>query len=68
MPLVCYYPQPSPHKIIYNSGLVVIIGTLVVIYYIVYFFPTMEVDEPRNCLVTDILLNIRKSAEWIQKR
>jgi len=28
----------------------------------------MEVNETRNCLVTDILLNIRKSAEWIQKR
>jgi len=27
----------------------------------------MEVNETRNCLVTDILLNIRKSAEWIQK-
>jgi len=25
----------------------------------------MEVNETRNCLVTDILLNIRKSAEWI---
>jgi len=36
---------------------------------IVYiFFPTMEVNETRNCLVTDILLNIRKSAEWIRKR
>jgi len=28
----------------------------------------MEVNETRNCLVTDILINIRKSAEWIQKR
>jgi len=28
----------------------------------------MEVDETRNCLVTDILLNMRKSAEWIWKR
>jgi len=28
----------------------------------------MEVNETRNCLVTDILLNIRKSAEYIQKR
>jgi len=28
----------------------------------------MEVNGTRNCLVTDILLNIRKSAEWIQKR
>jgi len=28
----------------------------------------MEVNETRNCLVTDILLNIRKSAEWIGKR
>jgi len=28
----------------------------------------MEVNENRNCLVTDILLNIRKSAEWIPKR
>jgi len=29
---------------------------------------TMEVNETRNCLVTDILLNIKKSAEWIRKR
>jgi len=29
---------------------------------------TMEVNETRNCLVTDILLNIRKSAGWIRKR
>jgi len=28
----------------------------------------MEVNETRNCLVTDILLNYRKSAEWIWKR
>jgi len=28
----------------------------------------MEVNETRKCLVTDILLNIRKSAEWIWKR
>jgi len=28
----------------------------------------MEVNETKNCLVTDILLKIRKSAEWIQKR
>jgi len=28
----------------------------------------MEVNETRNCLVTDILLNIRKSTECIQKR
>jgi len=35
---------------------------------VVYFFPTMEVNETRNCLVTDILLKIRKSAEWIRKR
>jgi len=28
----------------------------------------MEVNETRNSLVTDILLNIRKSAEWIWKR
>jgi len=27
----------------------------------------MEVNEIRNCLVTDILLNIRKSAEYIRK-
>jgi len=27
---------------------------------------TMEVNETRNCLVTDILLNIKKSAEWIR--
>jgi len=27
----------------------------------------MEVNETRNFLVTDILLNIRKSAEWIWK-
>jgi len=26
----------------------------------------MEFNETRNCLVTDNLLNIRKSAEWIQ--
>jgi len=25
----------------------------------------MEVNGTRNCLVPDILLNIRKSAEWI---
>jgi len=28
----------------------------------------MEVNETRNCLVTDILLNIRKLAEYIGKR
>jgi len=28
----------------------------------------MEVSETRNGLVTDILLNIRKSAEWIRKQ
>jgi len=28
----------------------------------------MEVNETRNCLFNDILLNIRKSAEWIWKR
>jgi len=28
----------------------------------------MVVNETRNGLVTDILLNIRKSAEWIRKR
>jgi len=28
----------------------------------------MEVNETRNCLVTDIFLNIRKLAEWIRKR
>jgi len=28
----------------------------------------MEVNETNNCLVTDILLNIRKSAKWIWKR
>jgi len=28
----------------------------------------MEVNETRNCLVNDILLNIRKSAECIRKR
>jgi len=28
----------------------------------------MEVNETRNCLVTDSLLNIGKSAEWIWKR
>jgi len=27
----------------------------------------MEVNETRNCLVTDILLNIRKLSEWIRK-
>jgi len=27
----------------------------------------MEVNE-KNCLVTDILLNIRKSAVWIRKQ
>jgi len=27
----------------------------------------MEVNETRNCLVTDILLNIRKSAKWIRR-
>jgi len=27
----------------------------------------MEVNETRNCLVTDILLNIKKSAEYIRK-
>jgi len=31
------------------------------------FFPTMEVNGTRNCLVTDILLSIRKSSEWIRK-
>jgi len=31
-------------------------------------YPTMEVNETRYCLVTDILLNIRKSAECIRKR
>jgi len=29
---------------------------------------TMEVNETRNCLVTDILINIIKSAEYIRKR
>jgi len=28
----------------------------------------MEVNETRNCPVTDILLNIRKSSECIWKR
>jgi len=28
---------------------------------------TMEVNETRNGLVTDILLNIRKWDEWIRK-
>jgi len=28
----------------------------------------MEVNETRNCLVPDILLNIRKSSECIGKR
>jgi len=28
----------------------------------------MEVNETRNGLFTDILLNIIKSAEWIRKR
>jgi len=28
---------------------------------------TMEVNEDRNCLVTNILLKIRKSAEYIRK-
>jgi len=28
----------------------------------------MEVNGTRNCLVTHILLNIRKSSEWIRKR
>jgi len=27
----------------------------------------MEVNETRNGLVTDILLNMRKSTEWIRK-
>jgi len=30
-----------------------------IVYYILY--TTMKVNESRNCLVTDILLNIRKS-------
>jgi len=29
---------------------------------------SFETNETRNCLVTDILLNIRKPAEWIRKR
>jgi len=33
-------------------------------FHSIFFFP-MEVNEIRNCLVIDILLNIRKSAEWI---
>jgi len=28
----------------------------------------MEVNETRNCMFTDILLNIRKTAECIRKR
>jgi len=32
------------------------------------FFPTMEVNETRNYLVTDILLILKKSAGCIQKR
>jgi len=28
----------------------------------------MEVNDIRNCLVTDILINIRKSAEWVRIR
>jgi len=39
---------------------------LTTIVYI--FFPTMVVNVTRNSLVTDILLNNRKSAEWIRKR
>jgi len=35
---------------------------------IVYFFPTMEATETRNCLVTDILLNIRKYSELFRQR
>jgi len=27
----------------------------------------MEVNETRNCLITDILLNSRQLAEWIRK-
>jgi len=27
----------------------------------------MEVNGTRNCLVTDVLLNIRKSSGWIRK-
>jgi len=27
----------------------------------------MEVNETRNCLVSDILLNIRQSAEYFRK-
>jgi len=34
---------------------------LVSLTSIVYYFPSMEVNESRNCLFTDILLNIRKS-------
>jgi len=41
---------------------------LVSLTSIVYLFATMEVNETRNCLVIDILLNIRKSPEWIRKR
>jgi len=36
-------------------------------FHSIYFFPTMEVIETRNCLVPDILLNIRKLAECIWK-
>jgi len=41
---------------------------LVSLASIVYFFPTMEGNETRNRLVTDIFLNIRKLAECMQKR
>jgi len=33
-----------------------------------YFAPQDIPNETRNCLVTDILLNLKKSAEDIRKR
>jgi len=38
-----------------------------IIFETIQLIHTMEVNGTRNCLVTDTLLNIRKSDEWIRK-
>jgi len=61
--LVYFYPKLLFRKMSVTRWFLVSLTSIVgkKIYY------SMEVNETRNCLVTDILLNIRKSAEWIRK-
>jgi len=51
----------------YNSPRVKLLGFTISLTSIVGKKYTMEVNETRNCLFTDILLNIRKSSEYIRK-